>query len=59
MASRKQNSSDVQSRLSQNPVAIIGMSSIFPGADHLSEFWDNILNKVNSITEVPESRWKI
>jgi len=41
------------------PIAIIGMSAIFPQADNLQDYWDNILNEVNAITEVPSSRWAI
>jgi polyketide-type polyunsaturated fatty acid synthase PfaA len=35
------------------------MASVFPGARNLQEFWDIILNKVDCITDVPPSRWKI
>jgi acyl transferase domain-containing protein/NAD(P)H-dependent flavin oxidoreductase YrpB (nitropropane dioxygenase family)/NAD(P)-dependent dehydrogenase (short-subunit alcohol dehydrogenase family) len=38
-------------------VAIIGMSCILPKADDLREYWDNILSRVNAITEIPEDRW--
>ncbi|HLG74758.1 MAG TPA: beta-ketoacyl synthase N-terminal-like domain-containing protein, partial [Chloroflexota bacterium] len=38
-------------------VAIVGMGCIMPGATDLRTFWDNILNKVDAITEIPESRW--
>jgi acyl transferase domain-containing protein len=41
------------------PVAIIGMSSIFPQAEDLTQYWDNILGEINCITEVPSSRWEI
>ncbi|MDP2964566.1 MAG: beta-ketoacyl synthase N-terminal-like domain-containing protein [Pelolinea sp.] len=41
------------------PVAIIGMSSIFPQAEDLTQYWDNILGEINCITEVPASRWEI
>lgn len=41
------------------PVAIIGMSSIFPQAEDLTQYWDNILEETNCITEVPASRWDI
>ncbi len=37
-----------------NDVAIIGMSCILPGAPDLKTYWENILNKVDSITEAPE-----
>lgn len=38
-------------------VAIIGMSCKFPGADNYSEFWNNLIEKKSSITEIPPSRW--
>lgn len=41
------------------PIAIIGMSSIFPQAKELTQYWDNILGEINCITEVPTSRWDI
>ncbi|MDX2471350.1 MAG: beta-ketoacyl synthase N-terminal-like domain-containing protein, partial [SAR324 cluster bacterium] len=41
------------------PIAIIGMSSAFPEALSLKEYWSNILSEVDCIKEVPESRWSI
>ncbi len=41
------------------PIAVIGMSSIFPQAHNLQEFWDNIVNKVDAIVDIPASRWSI
>ena len=38
-------------------IAIIGMSVIFPNADTLEEYWNNILLGKNSITQVPPTRW--
>ncbi len=38
-------------------VAIIGVSCKFPGADNYSEFWNNLIGKKSSITEIPSSRW--
>ena len=38
-------------------VAIVGLSCFYPGANSVAEFWHNILNKVNSVTEVPASHW--
>ena len=38
-------------------VAIVGMSSIVPGASDLETFWKNILGKVDAVTEVPADRW--
>lgn len=38
-------------------VAIIGMACIYPGAKNIDEFWANILNGVDCVTEVPDDRW--
>jgi acyl transferase domain-containing protein/NAD(P)H-dependent flavin oxidoreductase YrpB (nitropropane dioxygenase family)/NAD(P)-dependent dehydrogenase (short-subunit alcohol dehydrogenase family) len=38
-------------------VAIVGMSCLLPKASDLQTYWENILNKVNAITEVPRKRW--
>ncbi|MCH7840589.1 MAG: acyltransferase domain-containing protein, partial [Planctomycetes bacterium] len=38
-------------------VAIIGMSCLLPQAPNLRRFWDNIVNKVNTIVEIPPERW--
>ncbi|MFN7660609.1 MAG: beta-ketoacyl synthase N-terminal-like domain-containing protein, partial [Dolichospermum sp.] len=40
-------------------IAIIGMASIFPQAKNLQEYWQNIIQKVDCITDVPPSRWHI
>jgi len=49
----------MKSTLQQTPVAIIGMANIFPQAKNLREYWENIINKANCITDVPPSRWAI
>lgn len=54
MAERKTND-----QLQQTPVAIIGMACILPQARNLQEYWNNIINKTNCITDVPASRWNI
>ena len=46
-------------RLGDNPIAIIGMSALFPQAEHLGQYWNNIVEQIDSIIEIPESRWKI
>ena len=38
-------------------VAIIGMSCLLPKAQDLETFWQNILDKVDAVTEVPLKRW--
>jgi acyl transferase domain-containing protein/NAD(P)H-dependent flavin oxidoreductase YrpB (nitropropane dioxygenase family)/NAD(P)-dependent dehydrogenase (short-subunit alcohol dehydrogenase family) len=39
------------------PIAIIGMTCIFPDAPTLDQYWANILRKHNAIREVPKERW--
>ena len=34
-------------------VAIVGMACFYPKATSLAEYWENILDKVNAVTEVP------
>ncbi|MFN3532165.1 MAG: beta-ketoacyl synthase N-terminal-like domain-containing protein, partial [Candidatus Brocadia sp.] len=38
-------------------VAIIGMACLLPKAGNLKTYWENILNKVDAITEIPKDRW--
>src|SRR5699024_4371853 len=38
-------------------VAIVGVGMIVPGADSVDAYWNNVLQGVNTITEVPRSRW--
>ena len=43
----------------REPVAIVGMSCRFPGARNVDEFWNNLLNGVDSVCEIPSDRWDI
>ncbi|GAB1545028.1 type I polyketide synthase [Scytonema sp. NUACC21] len=43
----------------QVPIAIVGMACLFPKARNLQEYWNNIVGKVDCITDVPPSRWDI
>ncbi|MBI3299161.1 MAG: SDR family NAD(P)-dependent oxidoreductase [Elusimicrobia bacterium] len=39
------------------PIAIVGLGGVFPGAKDIPAYWRNILGKVDSIIEVPADRW--
>ncbi|WP_280631862.1 SDR family NAD(P)-dependent oxidoreductase [Paenibacillus sonchi] len=39
-------------------IAIIGLSGRYPLAETLDEFWDNLKQGRNCVTEVPAERWK-
>ena len=40
-------------------VAIVGMGCLLPKAPNVQAFWDNILNKVDAIGDVPKERFNI
>ncbi|WP_285565675.1 type I polyketide synthase [Actinoallomurus iriomotensis] len=46
-------------RLGDQPIAIVGLSGIFPQAPDLRTYWSNILNAVDCTSEVPADRWRI
>ncbi len=60
MASRKnEKAGHSRGQLGEIPVAIVGMSAIFPMARNTQEYWDNILHKIDCVVDVPSSRWSI
>ncbi len=42
----------------QKDIAIIGIAGKFPGAEDVSDFWNNIRNSIESISKFPENRKK-
>jgi acyl carrier protein len=44
---------------SPQPIAVIGMAGQFPQAKNLEEFWQNIAQGRNCITQVPSERWDV
>ncbi|MBT4525490.1 MAG: acyltransferase domain-containing protein [Deltaproteobacteria bacterium] len=57
--STQQSPESEQSRLQKTPIAIIGISSIFPNSKNINQYWSNIISEVDCITDVPASRWNI
>ncbi|AGH81296.1 polyunsaturated fatty acid synthase PfaA [Psychromonas sp. CNPT3] len=49
----------LNSRLQECPIAIVGMASVFAETKNLDQFWDNIVNSVNGIKDIPEDRWAV
>ncbi|MCZ8521617.1 SDR family NAD(P)-dependent oxidoreductase [Paenibacillus caseinilyticus] len=41
----------------QEPIAVIGMSGRFPGADTVDDFWRLLLAGESAIREIPPDRW--
>ncbi len=46
-----------QPRQRPSDIAIIGMACFLPGANDLRTYWENVLSRVNAITEVPLDHW--
>ncbi|MDO5092619.1 MAG: SDR family NAD(P)-dependent oxidoreductase [Propionibacteriaceae bacterium] len=44
-------------RQKSDGIAVIGMAGRFPGADDLETFWQNLLDGVDAVSEVPADRW--
>ncbi|MCP6761474.1 MAG: SDR family NAD(P)-dependent oxidoreductase [Fischerella sp. CENA71] len=59
MSANATETHNINRKLQQNPVAIIGMASIFPQSKNLQEYWEKIIRQVDCITDVPPSRWNI
>ena len=45
--------------LQETPVAVIGQAAVFARSPDLRSYWENIVNKIDCITDVPEDRWKV
>ncbi|GGH57359.1 SDR family NAD(P)-dependent oxidoreductase [Frigidibacter albus] len=38
-------------------IAIVGLGAVLPGAETVAEYWENLLDSVDAITEIPRHRW--
>jgi len=50
---------DSNSTIPAVPLAVVGIGCLFPKAADKSTFWANIKHKVDAITDVPETHWRI
>ncbi|WP_051313370.1 SDR family NAD(P)-dependent oxidoreductase [Sporocytophaga myxococcoides] len=57
--SGSRQASSVNSVNLSQPIAVIGMSGQFPQARNVEEFWQNLANGKNCISEIPQKRWDI
>jgi acyl transferase domain-containing protein/NAD(P)H-dependent flavin oxidoreductase YrpB (nitropropane dioxygenase family)/ABC-type nitrate/sulfonate/bicarbonate transport system substrate-binding protein/NAD(P)-dependent dehydrogenase (short-subunit alcohol dehydrogenase family) len=46
-----------EEQLQPSDIAIVGMACLLPKAPNLQTYWENILNKVDAIAEIPKDRW--
>ncbi|RBM20685.1 beta keto-acyl synthase [Streptomyces sp. PT12] len=50
---------DFDRRIARDPIAIVGLSALYPASRDVREFWSNIVGAVDCIQDVPDSHWKI
>ncbi|NVO12145.1 MAG: polyketide synthase of type I, partial [Bacteroidales bacterium] len=50
---------ETDSSFKTQPIAVIGMAGQFPEAKNIEEFWQNIAQGKNCISEIPQKRWDI
>jgi len=41
----------------KTPIAVVGMAGAFPGALTLERYWQNIVDRKDAVSEIPEDRW--
>jgi acyl transferase domain-containing protein/NAD(P)-dependent dehydrogenase (short-subunit alcohol dehydrogenase family)/NAD(P)H-dependent flavin oxidoreductase YrpB (nitropropane dioxygenase family)/acyl carrier protein len=57
LSAKPQAADNPQPRERPSDIAIIGMACFLPGANDVRTYWENVLNRVNAITEVPLDHW--
>ncbi len=48
-----------QTSVLSHPIAIVGVSALFPGSTDATGFWSDILQGKDLLTDVPSSHWRI
>ncbi len=56
---KKMNEKNMDKQLRSIPIAVVGISSFFPGSSDLRGFWHDIVDGNDQITEVPPSHFLI
>jgi polyketide synthase PksN len=51
------SSDGIPQNVEDTKIAIIGLSGRYPGARNIAEFWDNLKEGKDCITEIPADRW--
>ena len=55
----KKSSDKTRVTNSQVPIAVVGVSALFPGSSDAQGFWRDILAGRDLITDVPASHWLV
>ena len=54
----RQETSKIGRRLADTPIAITGVSALFPKARNVQEYWSNLVDAVDCIQDVPQTHWR-
>ncbi|WAT23108.1 SDR family NAD(P)-dependent oxidoreductase [Bacillus halotolerans] len=46
-------------KAAEGDIAIIGMAGRYPNANNINDFWNNLKEGMDCISEIPESRWDV
>lgn len=52
------NSRESQYQIDSQPIAIIGLSGMMPESKNLKEFWNNLVEGKDLVTEIDEEHWE-
>jgi acyl transferase domain-containing protein/enoyl-CoA hydratase/carnithine racemase/acyl carrier protein len=58
-ATARNTAAEGSGRQGSGRIAVVGMSGRYPQANDLTQFWTNLSEGRNAITEVPPSRWDV
>ncbi|WP_338315993.1 beta-ketoacyl synthase N-terminal-like domain-containing protein, partial [Streptomyces bohaiensis] len=50
---------DLDRRLARDPVAVVGLSALYPKSRDLRQFWGNVVAAADCIEDVPETHWSV
>ncbi|MFF8929764.1 SDR family NAD(P)-dependent oxidoreductase [Streptomyces longwoodensis] len=53
------HASDLDRRLARDPIAIVGLSALYPKSRDLREFWANVVSAADCIEDVPATHWDV
>ncbi|MEJ8634735.1 SDR family NAD(P)-dependent oxidoreductase [Streptomyces sp. MS2.AVA.5] len=51
--------SDLDRRLARDPIAIVGLSALYPKSSNLTDFWANVVSAADCIDDVPAGHWDV
>ncbi|MEU1402903.1 beta-ketoacyl synthase N-terminal-like domain-containing protein [Streptomyces sp. NPDC005728] len=51
--------SDLDRRLARDPIAIVGLSALYPKSRDLRAFWANVVSAADCIEDVPATHWDV